>query len=181
MNMPSWGSLIAFPFPVSNTYLEISLPIFQHEMRKPMLVITEGKPGEGMTYPSLNNSFHDRFRQIRKELKLTQKAMAEKLSVSLSTLQRYEDSRVAPDATVLERLAHLGVDLHWLITGLPYYRPCSHDRPGAVFFAFRSGQFNEIESLLEEKGIPLYALHQMMENHLLGIIYSLKYLNEKPF
>jgi len=147
-----------------------------------MLVITEGKPGEGMTYrPSNENGFRDRFRQIRKELHLNQKTMAEKLAVSLRTLQRYEDGTVSPDAVALERLAHLGVDLHWLITGLPFYRSCTHDRPGAVFFAFRSGQFNEIESLLEKKGIPLYALHQMMENHLLGIIYSLKYLNEKPF
>lgn len=147
-----------------------------------MLVITEGKPGEGMTWATPNNNgFQDRFHQIRKELNLTQKAMAEKMGVSLRTLQRYEDGPVSPDAVALDRLAHLGVDLHWLITGLPFYRPCSHDRPGAVLFAFRSGQFNEIESLLEEKGIPLYALHQMMENHLLGIIYSLKYLNEKPF
>nr|WP_321467333.1 helix-turn-helix transcriptional regulator [uncultured Desulfobulbus sp.] len=147
-----------------------------------MLVITEEKPGEGMTYQSPNNNgFQDRFRQIRKELQLSQKAMAEKLAVSLRTLQRYEDGTVSPDAVALERLSHLGVDLHWLITGLPFYRSCSHDRPGAVFFAFRSGQFNEIESLLEAKGVPLYALHQMMENHLLGIVYSLKYLNEKPF
>ncbi len=147
-----------------------------------MIVITEGKPGEGMTFPSLKNSkFHDRFRQVRKDLKLNQKAMAEKLCISLRTLQRYEDGRVSPDAEVLDRLAPLGVDLHWLITGLPFYRSCSHDRPGAVLFAFHSRQFNEIEFLLEEKGIPLYALHQIMENHLLGIIYSLKYLNEKPF
>ncbi|MDD2468769.1 MAG: helix-turn-helix domain-containing protein [Desulfobulbus sp.] len=147
-----------------------------------MIVVTEGVPGEGMTHRPQNNSrFQDRSHQIRKELKLTQTAMAEKLDVSLSTIQRYENGAVSPDAEVLDRLAPLGVDLHWLITGLPFYRSCSHDRPGAVLFAFRSGQFNEIESLLEEKGVPLYALHQIMENHLLGIIYSLKYLNEKPF
>ncbi|MGE4400672.1 MAG: helix-turn-helix domain-containing protein [Desulfobulbus sp.] len=147
-----------------------------------MIVITEGKPGEGMTHRlQIDSRFQDRLSQIRKDLKLTQAPMAEKLAVSLRTLQRYEEGKVSPDAAVLDRLAPLGVDLHWLITGLPFYRSCSHDRPGAVLFAFRSGQFNEIESLLEEKGIPLYALHQIMENHLLGIIYSLKYLNEKPF
>jgi transcriptional regulator with XRE-family HTH domain len=145
-----------------------------------MIVITEGT-GEGMSCrPPEIGHFQGRFRKTRKDLKLTQKAMAEKLGVSLSTVQRYENGTVFPDAAALDRLSFLGVDLHWLITGLLFYRSCSHERPGAVFFAFRSGQFNEIESLLEEKGIPLSALHQMMENHLLGIIYSLKYLNEKP-
>lgn len=147
-----------------------------------MIVITEGKLGEGMTYRS-PQIYHlrDRLRQTRKYLKLTQKAMAEKLGVSLRTLQRYEEGTVFPDAAALDRLASLGVDLHWLITGLPFYRSCSQDRSGAVFFTFRSGQFNEIEALFHEKGIPLSALHQMMENHLLGIVYSLKYLNEKLF
>jgi len=83
-----------------------------------MIVIAEGKPGEGMTYqPPSNNDFQIRFRQVRKDLKLTQKAMAENLQVSLRTVQRYENGTASPDAVILERLSRLGIDLHCLITG----------------------------------------------------------------
>jgi len=103
-----------------------------------MLVITEEKPGEGMTYPDLNNSgFQDRFHQIRKELKLTQKVMAEKIGVSLRTLQRYEYGTVSPDAVAFNRLAHLGVDLYWLITGLPFYSPCSNVQTDLIYLFCR--------------------------------------------
>ena len=147
-----------------------------------MIITTTGKPGEGMTHRNLMvKQFPVRFRQMRKDLKLKQSALAERLGVGLSTVQRYEKGATLPTADVLERVASLGVDLHWLITGSPSNWPCSQVRPGVVFYAFRSEQLRDIESLLHEKGIPVSALHQMMENHLLGIVYSLKYLNEKPF
>ena len=147
-----------------------------------MIVKTYGKPGEGMTRSSLlANQFPARFRQMRKDLKLKQSAMAERLGVGLKTLQRYEKGTTSPTVDVLERVAALGVDLHWLITGSPSNWPFSQVLPGIVFYAFRSEQLKDIESLLHEKNIPVPALHQMMENHLLGIVYSLKYLNEKPF
>ena len=146
-----------------------------------MIVMTEGKPGEGMTCPdSTTNHFPARFRQIRKDMKLKQTAMAERLGVGLSTLQRYEKGTACPTSDVLERVAALGVDLHYLITGSPSKWPCSEVRSGVVFFAFRSEQFKDIESLLQQKDIPVSALHQMIENYILGIVYSLKYLNEKP-
>lgn len=146
-----------------------------------MIVKTYGKPGEGMTHRNLLlDQFSVRFRQLRKDLKLKQAAMAERLGISLSTLQRYEKGTASPTVDILERVAALGVDLHWLITGSPSNWPCSHVLPGVVFFAFRSEQLKDIESLLQQKGIPVSALHQMMENNLLGIVYSLKYLNERP-
>ena len=147
-----------------------------------MIVKIYGKPGEGMPHSSLlANQFPIRFRQLRKDLKLKQSAMAECIGVSVRTLQRYEKGAMFPTADILERVAALGVDLQWLVTGSPSNWPCSQVRPGVVFYAFRSEQLRDIESLLHEKGIPVSALHQMMENHLLGIVYSLKYLNEKPF
>ncbi len=63
------------------------------------------------------NLFQDRFKKIRKDLGLKQQEMAERLKVSLSTLQRYEKGDNVPDLGTLEKIAALGVDLHWLVTG----------------------------------------------------------------
>lgn len=101
----------------------------------PMIVATEGKPGEGMSYRSFESyRFQDRFRQIRKELKLTQIAMAEKMGVSLKTLQRYEKGTTPPTTDTLKSVAALGGDLHWLVTGNPTDNPgCTQVKTGVVF------------------------------------------------
>lgn len=63
--------------------------------------------------------FHDRLRKIRKDLKLKQIEMADRLRISLGTLQRHEKGMTSPSLNTLERIASFGFDLHWLITGSP--------------------------------------------------------------
>lgn len=62
-------------------------------------------------------AFGERIREIRKDYGLNQKEMAEKLGVSLSTLQRFEKSTHFPDIGVLLDLILSGYNIHWLITG----------------------------------------------------------------
>ena len=144
-----------------------------------MIVKTYGKPGEAMTHRSfMADQFPVRFRQLRKDLKLKQAAMAERLGISLKTLQRYEEGTTSPTADILQRVAALGVDLQWLVTGTPSNWPCSNVLPGVVFFAFRSEQFKDIEFLLQQKGISTADLHQMMGNYVLEIVTGLKKTDE---
>jgi len=148
-----------------------------------MIVTTEGKPGEGMSFRSWeNHRFQDRFRQIRKKLKLTQITMAEHLGVSLRTVQRFENGTTPPAADVLERVASLGVDLHWLITGISADNPgCTQVKAGVVFFAFRSERYHQIVETLQQAGMTAADLHFIMEHHLRGIVDGLNHLNQKPF
>jgi transcriptional regulator with XRE-family HTH domain len=62
-------------------------------------------------------AFGERMREIRKGFGLNQKEMANKLHVSLSTLQRYEKSTKFPDIGVMLELILCGINIHWLITG----------------------------------------------------------------
>ena len=146
-----------------------------------MIMMTDGKPGEGMTYrDTATNHFPARLRQIRKGLKLNQSAMAECIGVGLSTLQRYEKGSSYPTTDVLERVAALGVDLHFLITGsFAENSACVQAKPGVVYFAFRSDRFKQIEETLQQAGMTIADLYFVMDHHLRGIVDGLKYLNEK--
>lgn len=62
-------------------------------------------------------AFGERIKEIRKDFGLNQKEMANKLHVSLSTLQRYEKSQKFPDIGVMLELIQVGYNIHWLITG----------------------------------------------------------------
>ena len=148
-----------------------------------MLVITEDKPGEGMTFQRPNiTGFKSRFRQIRKDLKLNQAAMAEYLGVSLTTVQRYEKGTSFPTTDILKSVAALGVDLHWLITGTSSVTSiCPKKETDVVYFTFRSTRFKQINEMLEKSGMTMADLHFIMDKHLHGIVDGLKHLNQKPF
>jgi len=62
-------------------------------------------------------SFGNRFREIRKDIGLNQKDMAESLGVGISTIQRYENGSSVPGGMLLVDLAQQGVNIHWLISG----------------------------------------------------------------
>ena len=62
-------------------------------------------------------AFGNRMKEIRKDFGLNQKEMANKLHVSLSTLQRFEKSSKFPDIGVMLELVLSGYNIHWLITG----------------------------------------------------------------
>ena len=59
----------------------------------------------------------DRLREERERLGLTQVAMAERGGVTAKTQVNYEGGRSAPDADYLGRLAALGLDVLYVVTG----------------------------------------------------------------
>lgn len=132
--------------------------------------------------------FQNRLKIIRKHLGLKQQAMAERLKVSLSTLQRYEKGDNVPDLGTLEKIAALGIDLHWLVTGKFEHHStrieASPERlkveEGVVFFAFRSDDYYEFKYMLEHAGMSDDYLYLIMDKHLRGVFDGLKFLNNKP-
>jgi transcriptional regulator with XRE-family HTH domain len=132
--------------------------------------------------------FQNRLKIIRKHLGLKQQAMAERLKVSLSTLQRYEKGESVPDLGTLEKIAALGIDLHWLVTGKFEHHStrieASPERlkveEGVVFFAFRSDDYYEFKYMLEHAGMSDDYLYLIMDKHLRGVFDGLKFLNNKP-
>lgn len=60
----------------------------------------------------------ERLLQARKQAGTTQREMAEHLGISLNTYLRTESGRRALDVNELARLAELGVDIGWLLTGM---------------------------------------------------------------
>lgn len=134
-------------------------------------------------------TFPNRLKQIRQSLKLTQAEMADQCDVSLSALQRYEKGSSSPSVDFLERIARLGVNLHWLVTGTFG----EHENPsmgkverlsvsdGVICIAFRSEEIHDIKTTLEQAGMSLANLHLIMEKHLCGVVDGLKHLNNRPF
>jgi transcriptional regulator with XRE-family HTH domain len=134
-------------------------------------------------------TFPTRLKQVRQSLKLTQAEMAVQCGVSLSGLQRYEKGSSFPSVDFLDRIARLGVNLHWLVTGTF----ADHDdlslktverlmvADGVVCIAFRSNDFHDIKITLEQAGMSLANLHFIMEKHLCGVVDGLKHLNNRPF
>lgn len=66
----------------------------------------------------LSLSMGDRIRQARKAQKLTQGELAEKIGLSMVTLNRFENGRRTPSADALARLTKaLNCDFNWIVTG----------------------------------------------------------------
>ncbi|WP_409177456.1 helix-turn-helix domain-containing protein [Brevibacillus fortis] len=63
-------------------------------------------------------SFGQRLKQARKNAKKTQKQVATRLGVDISTISKYENNHSEPDNDTLLQLAEeYNVSLNWLITG----------------------------------------------------------------
>ncbi|WP_372502356.1 helix-turn-helix transcriptional regulator [Tistrella mobilis] len=62
-------------------------------------------------------SFGERLKAERARIGVNQKEMAARLGVSLNTYGRYERGLRSPELRALERLASMGIDVHWLLTG----------------------------------------------------------------
>jgi transcriptional regulator with XRE-family HTH domain len=64
------------------------------------------------------NAVGNHIRKLRKQHKLSQQALAEKLNVTQETVSQWEDSGIQPDIGTLERIAEaLGADIHEVIYG----------------------------------------------------------------
>lgn len=61
--------------------------------------------------------FGDRIRSERKNISLSQAEMAERAGITMRTQRNYETGVRIPDAAYLEALAHLGVDISFVVTG----------------------------------------------------------------
>lgn len=58
-----------------------------------------------------------RLRKERERLGLIQTELAEKIGISRTSQQNYENDRRKPDTDYLSRVADLGVDVQYVITG----------------------------------------------------------------
>ena len=61
-----------------------------------------------------------RLKSAREALKLTQDEIATQSGIPLSTYQKYELGLRQPGADQLQKLAKVGIDLNWLITGIRF-------------------------------------------------------------
>lgn len=59
----------------------------------------------------------ERIKTVRESLSKTQKEMAELLGISISAMQIYEGGKSVPGGVVFEKLANLGYNANWLLTG----------------------------------------------------------------
>ena len=76
----------------------------------------EGKAIEA-TPKIASQGIHPRLKAAREMLKLSQRAMAERLGIGLRTWQKYECGETPPGAKVLEALQREGFSAGWVLTG----------------------------------------------------------------
>lgn len=63
------------------------------------------------------DSLADRLREERKRLGMSQKEIAQKVSVNRETWSRYETSKMLPSTNVLLKAVDFGLDAHYVLTG----------------------------------------------------------------
>ena len=59
----------------------------------------------------------ERFKLIRRELNLTQKAFGDLLGIPLTTVSKYETGTNKPSSDILSKLSELNININWLLTG----------------------------------------------------------------
>lgn len=62
-------------------------------------------------------SLPERLKLVRDSLRLTQKEISNRVSVSVQMWRAYESGSSVPGGNVLEALARLGINVNWLLTG----------------------------------------------------------------
>jgi len=94
--------------------------------------------------------FSHRIRKIRKRLNLSQKAFAEKVGVDQGRISQWETEKSLPNSNALIKMARLGVNINWLLTGdgeMMMGAPSFPKRKGI----FSEEQIKEIEKLIDGK------------------------------
>lgn len=104
----------------------------------------------------MNSTLGSRLKRVRADL--SQLEMAAKVGIGLRTWQSYERDERIPDAGLLMRLAEMGVDVAWLVTGQgqPFVRT-QQERVNSMVDADRVGLAG-IDTL--QKVGPLRAVSQ---------------------
>lgn len=65
----------------------------------------------------MSNTLATRLREERKKLKVTQQVIADRVFITRETWSRYESGKINPGSEVLVKLAKLGVDTQYILTG----------------------------------------------------------------
>jgi len=61
---------------------------------------------------------HERLKELRKTLGLSQEKIAKKLGIDQSNYSKYEKAKLSLDADMIEKLrTHFDISVHWLFTG----------------------------------------------------------------
>lgn len=129
------------------------------------------------THRSISFSIGDRIRQARKACDLTQKALSQKVRVSIVTLNRIENGRRPPSIEVLERLAEiLECDLRWINTGDESY--AGDSKTNGLTYEPNYDKESQVDQTLSE-------IIQILENdlpeakeHVLKILIARKEMKE---
>lgn len=65
----------------------------------------------------MSNTLATRLREERKKLNVTQQVIADRVFITRETWSRYESGKINPGSEVLVKLAKLGVDTQYILTG----------------------------------------------------------------
>lgn len=121
------------------------------------------------------HSISDRLIEGRKALGLSQQALADRVGIALRSQQNYEKGDRSPDANYLAAVAAAGVDVLYLLTGVPAgKRQAAACAPGqmlldrarfmAAMVAVEEGLSEVRRTLPPKKKIELYlAAYELME------------------
>ena len=94
--------------------------------------------------------FSHRIKKIRKRLNLSQKAFAEKVGVDQGRVSQWETEKSLPHSKALMKMANLGVNINWLLTGDGEMMVGAPSSPRSKGF-FSEKQIEQIEKLIDEK------------------------------
>jgi transcriptional regulator with XRE-family HTH domain len=123
---------------------------------------------------AVDDSLGSRVRSIRKDLRLSQKAFAEKLSVSSTTVTDIENGRVNPGFTFIANIAKVfNVNLYYLLygEGSPYGTLLDDTQDGLRLF----GKFDE----KDREFFTFYCKSDFVRFTILGHFQKLKSENKK--
>jgi len=101
--------------------------------------------------------FGERLKRVRKDLRLTQPGMAEKLGTAITSYNRYEKEHRVPDIEFINKVVEVsGCDAAWLLSG----KGGAEAPAPAVQHGYNSGLMREIIETIEEifvkekRGLP---------------------------
>lgn len=66
-------------------------------------------------------NFHDRLREVRVKLSLTQEQFAAVSDVKKQAQSLYENGKGTPDAAYLRAVSDVGADITYIVTGVPAF------------------------------------------------------------
>ena len=92
-----------------------------------------------------------RIKQIRKRLNLSQKTFAENVGVDQARVSQWETDKSLPHCKALIEVAHLGVNINWLLIGDGEMMMLEIQLSPKSKKIFSEKQKKEIERLIDEK------------------------------